>query len=104
MSDQSLNNEARRTKVERHKFIAYAAIAVALSAGFGYSIASVRHQEIMAQISANSQAELNKAYALSQASKDRIHSRYMRQINQMNKERIAIDAELKAALKERDKK
>ena len=103
MSDQSLHNEAKRTKIDRHKFIVYAALAVALSAGFGYSMASIRHQEIMAQMSANSQAELNKAHALSQAAKDRIHRRYMRQINQMNKERIALDAELIAILKERGK-
>ena len=76
----------------------FGAIAIALAVGFGYSMASIRYQNLMVQMANTSQIELNKAHILAQSSKDRIHRRYMRQINEMRKERIAIEAEYKALL------
>lgn len=98
MSGQSFDGESVRVKKERSRFMLYGALGVALSVGFGYSVASIRYQSLMVQISSTSQIELNKAHELSQAAKDRIHRRYMRQINDLRKERIALDAEFKALL------
>jgi N-acetylmuramic acid 6-phosphate (MurNAc-6-P) etherase len=104
MSDQSFDRESIRVKKERNRFLVCGALSIALAVGFGYSMASIRYQNLMVQVSATNQIELNKAHSMAQAAKDRIHRRYMRQINDLRKERAALDAEFKALILSRDDK
>lgn len=98
MSDRSHSCTPEKIAKERNRFLLFGAIAISLAVGFGYSMASIRYQNLMVQIANTNQVELNKAHILAQSAKDRIHRRYMRQINEMRKERIALDAEFKALL------
>lgn len=80
MSEQS--HECKPPKQgSRGMFLCFGALAVALSIGFGYSMATLRYQAMAYQ-----HAEL--------AAKERasLHNRYMRQLNRKDKELAEIRA------------
>lgn len=91
MSEQS--HECKPPKQgNRGMFLCFGALAVALSIGFGYSMATLRYQAMAYQ-----HAEL--------AAKERasLHNRYMRQLNAADKRYFQLDAEYKALAHSRGK-
>lgn len=74
MSEQS-SCDPKRMARERNLFLAFGALAISLAIGFGYSMASIRHQDTFAAVSENAAKE-----------RDKLHRRYMRQLNAKDKE------------------
>lgn len=74
MSEQS-HSCARKSERNRHAFLWFGALTVALSVGFGYSMAALKHQDVTYQ-----HAEL--------AEKERksLHNRYMRMLGKKDAE------------------
>lgn len=81
MSDQSHSCDPKRVARERNRFLAYGALSIALAVGFGYSMAASKYQGAFITI-----AEV--------AAKERasIHRRYMRQLNDKDKELVELRA------------
>lgn len=91
MSAQS--HECKQSKLgSRGMFLCFGALAVALSIGFGYSMATLRYQGLNYQ-----HAEL--------AAKERasLHNRYVRQLNAADKRYFKLDAEYKALAQSKGK-
>lgn len=85
MSGQYHNCDTKRSIKDRKLFMCFGALAIALAVGFGYSMATLRYQELSYQ-----HAEL--------AAKERasLHNRYVRQLNAAEKRYLQLDAEYKA--------
>lgn len=91
MSEQSHECKPNR-QGNRGMFLCFGALAVALSIGFGYSMATLRYQEMAyqhAELSAKERASL--------------HNRYIRQLNSAEKRYFQLDAEYKALAKLKEK-
>lgn len=73
----------------RGMFLCFGALAVALSIGFGYSMATLRYQELSYQ-----HAEL--------AAKERamLHNRYIRQLSRKDKELVELRATINQGAKQ----
>lgn len=76
-----MSGQSHSCKNNRVAFLCFGALAVALSIGFGYSMATLRHQEMILQ-----HAEL--------AAKERksLHNRYVRQLNKKDAELAELRA------------
>lgn len=88
MSAQS--HECKQSKLgSRGMFLCFGALAVALSIGFGYSMATLRYQELNyrhAELAAKERANL--------------HNRYVRQLNRKDKELVELRATINQGAKQ----
>lgn len=93
MSEQSHN-----CKKHRGAFLCFGALTVALSIGFGYSMATLRYQEMILQhadLAASERSLLIDSAAMERKS---LHNRYVRQLNKKDAEL----AELRAVINKRN--
>lgn len=74
MSDQSHSCDLGKTAKDRRLAICFGALAIALSVGFGYSMASMKYQESFATIAETTAKE-----------RASLHNRYMRQLTKKDK-------------------
>lgn len=75
MSDQLHQCDTASARKELRKFKAFGALAIGLAIGFGYSMASIQHQENSLQASELALKERNS-----------LHNRYMRQLSKKDLE------------------
>lgn len=79
MSEQSHSCDQKKAAKDRKLFLCFGALAIALSVGFGYSMASIKYQETFATIAETTAKERTS-----------LHNRYMRQLGKKDKEIAAL--------------
>jgi hypothetical protein len=90
MSEQLHHCDPARAAKERKLSIFYAAIAIALAVGFGYSMASIKYQDTLAAMDATHQEVLADVTLIASKERASLHNRYMRQLGKKDKEISAL--------------